>query len=84
MAAGASTRLGQPKQLLNLRGKRLVHQMAEIAITSSGNPIGIVLGAHIERIQPLISDLPIHRIDNYNWATGIVWLSSEQSSYIVG
>jgi molybdenum cofactor cytidylyltransferase len=32
LAAGASTRLGQPKQLLSYHGQPLIRQMAEVAI----------------------------------------------------
>ena len=71
LAAGASTRLGQPKQLLNLHGKPLVRHMAEIAIATNIDPIGIVLGAKAGLIQPLLADLPIHQISNDDWETGM-------------
>ena len=71
LAAGASTRLGQPKQLLNLHGKPLVRHMAEMAIATNTDPIGIVLGANAGLIHPLLTDLPIHPTENDQWATGM-------------
>ncbi|MBD2261171.1 nucleotidyltransferase family protein [Pseudanabaena sp. FACHB-2040] len=71
LAAGASSRLGQPKQLLSYQGKPLIRQMAEVAISSGCHPIGIVLGAYGETIQPYLADLGIHIIYNKQWQTGM-------------
>jgi molybdenum cofactor cytidylyltransferase len=88
LAAGASTRLGQPKQLLSYQGKPLIRQMAEVAICASSfraapltqqrfaiasgcQPIGVVLGAYAETIEPHLADLDIHIICNEQWSTGM-------------
>ncbi|HIK14656.1 MAG TPA: nucleotidyltransferase family protein [Leptolyngbyaceae cyanobacterium M33_DOE_097] len=71
LAAGASTRLGQPKQLLNYRGKPLIRDMAEVAIKSGCQPVGVVVGAYSEIITSHLDDLGIHIIYNEQWITGM-------------
>lgn len=71
LAAGASTRMGTPKQLLAYRGCTLIRHMAEVAIASVCQPIAIVLGANAEQIKPEISQLPIPIVENKQWAEGM-------------
>ncbi|WP_413168046.1 NTP transferase domain-containing protein [Capilliphycus salinus ALCB114379] len=71
LAAGASRRLGQPKQLLSYRGKSLIRHVAEVAIASGGEPVGVVLGAYSETIKPHLANLSIHIADNERWSTGM-------------
>lgn len=71
LAAGASTRMGTPKQLLAYRGCTLIRHMAEVAIASVCQPIVVVLGANAERVKPEISQLPIHIIENQQWEEGM-------------
>lgn len=71
LAAGASTRMGTPKQLLAYRGCTLIRHMAEVAIASVCQPIAVVLGADAERIKPEISQLPIQIVENQQWEEGM-------------
>lgn len=71
LASGASSRLGQPKQLLNVGGKLLIQHIAEVAIASGCHPIGIVLGAYADTIKPHLADLNCHIFDNQDWTTGM-------------
>ena len=71
LAAGASTRMGTPKQLLTYRGCTLIRHMAEVAIASVCQPIAIVLGANGERIKPEISQLPLQIVENQQWQEGM-------------
>lgn len=71
LAAGASARLGQPKQLLNYRGKLLIQQVAEVAILSGGQPVAVVLGAYAETIAPHLVNLDVHIIHNKQWSMGM-------------
>src|SRR4028118_1557934 len=71
LAAGASTRMGTPKQLLTYRGCSLIRHMAEVAIASVCQPIAIVLGANGERIKPEISQLPLQIVENQQWQEGM-------------
>ena len=71
LAAGASTRLGQPKQLLSYQGKPLIRQMAEVAIASGCQPVGLVLGSNYQEINSYLSNLKLHIFYNKNWSTGM-------------
>lgn len=71
LAAGASTRLGQPKQLLNFRGKPLIQHMVEVAIATDYQPVSVVLGAHAAAIQPHLASLGVHVTHNPDWQSGM-------------
>ncbi|HEY9608778.1 nucleotidyltransferase family protein [Allocoleopsis sp.] len=71
LAAGASTRMGTPKQLLTYRGCSLIRHITEVAISSVCQPIVVVLGANSERIQPEVSQLPVHIVENQQWEVGM-------------
>jgi len=71
LAAGASTRMGQPKQLLPLDGKPLVVRAAEAALASSAWPVIVVLGANAAAIRPSLARLPILIAENAAWAEGM-------------
>lgn len=71
LAAGASTRLGQPKQLLTYQGKALIRHIADIAIHSQCQPVVVVLGAYAESIKPHLTNLDVHIVYNQQWSTGM-------------
>ena len=50
LAAGASTRLGRPKQLLIYQGRSLLRRAAEVARDSICHPIAVVLGAYAAQL----------------------------------
>ena len=80
LAAGASTRMGTPKQLLAYRGCSFIRNMAEVAIASVCQHIAVVLGANAEQIKPEISQLPVHIVENQQWADGMsssIWVGLE-------
>jgi molybdenum cofactor cytidylyltransferase len=71
LAAGASTRMGEPKQLLELDGLPLVVRAAEAALASSAWPVVVVLGAHAEKIRPALARLPVLVTENSAWPEGM-------------
>ncbi len=71
LAAGASPRMGAPKQLLELDGRPLVVRAAEAALASPAWPVVVVLGAHAESIRPALARLPVLIADNPAWAEGM-------------
>jgi molybdenum cofactor cytidylyltransferase len=71
LAAGASTRMGQPKQLLPFRGQPLVRYVVDRAIASICRPIIIVLGANASDIEPLLQNLPVHLVHCEEWQGGM-------------
>ena len=71
MAAGASIRLGEPKQLLRFKGETLLRRTSKIALGVCDNNVVVVLGANIEAARKEIEDLPIYIVDNKDWETGM-------------
>jgi molybdenum cofactor cytidylyltransferase len=71
LAAGASIRMGQPKQLLPFQGKPLIRHIVDVGIASACHPIIIVLGANAPQIEPLLQNLPVHLVHNREWAVGM-------------
>jgi molybdenum cofactor cytidylyltransferase len=71
LAAGASTRMGTPKQLLHYQGRSLLRHTTEIALASKSPSIVVVLGSYAEKIQSEISNLPVQVVLNQQWATGM-------------
>jgi molybdenum cofactor cytidylyltransferase len=51
LAAGASTRLGQPKQLIRLDSETLLERAVRIALDAGCYPVVVVLGADAERVR---------------------------------
>lgn len=71
LAAGASRRMGTPKQLLALAGKPLIVRAAEAALASPAWPVVVVLGANAEKIRPALARLPVLVTENPAWAEGM-------------
>lgn len=72
LAAGASHRMGTPKQLISLQGLSLIQRAAKTAIDSTCHPIVIVLGANADLIQPeLLHLLGVRIAINNRWAAGM-------------
>ncbi|MBC7367956.1 MAG: nucleotidyltransferase family protein [Undibacterium sp.] len=71
LAAGASTRMGQPKQLLPVAGRPLIVHAAEAALTGGAWPVVVVLGAHAEQIRPALARLPVLTVENSAWPEGM-------------
>jgi molybdenum cofactor cytidylyltransferase len=70
LAAGASTRMGRPKQLLEYKGRSLIQHAVEVATTSVCHPIIVVLGAYCDRIKPEIV-ASVETIENPFWHQGM-------------
>lgn len=51
LAAGASTRLGQPKQLISLGSETLLERAVRTAMDAGCYPVVVVLGADAERVR---------------------------------
>lgn len=71
LAAGASTRMGTPKQLLSFEGKPLLVRAVEAALGSPSWPVVVVLGAHAEKIRPLLARYPVLITESAAWAEGM-------------
>lgn len=71
LAAGASTRMGTPKQLLRYQDRSLLRHTIEVAIASVCRPIVVVLGANVQLIRSDISQLSIQIVENLQWTEGM-------------
>ena len=71
LAAGASTRMGTPKQLLYFKGRSLLRHIVDVAIAQKYEPIVVVLGAHAEQIRNEVSQLPVMVVENQDWHKGM-------------
>lgn len=71
LAAGNSSRLGRPKQLLNYKGKTLLNIASEEAIKSSLKPIVVVLGAFAKEILKDHHRPEINYMINDHWKEGM-------------
>lgn len=71
LAAGASTRMGTPKQLLSVEGKPLLIRAAEAALAAPAWPVVVVLGAQAEKIRPTLAQSPVLIAESADWAEGM-------------
>ncbi|MGI4735625.1 MAG: nucleotidyltransferase family protein [Janthinobacterium lividum] len=71
LAAGSSSRLARPKQLLPYQGQTLLRHAAEVAAASPCRPLVLVTGALHDELLPEIDGLPFHVVRNDNWADGM-------------
>lgn len=71
LAAGASRRLGRPKQLLKLNGESLAHRAARLALEAGYLPVRVVLGAVDAELRMALQDLPVCLLENPDWAEGL-------------
>lgn len=71
LAAGASKRLGRPKQLLLHKGKTLLQHTVETALAANAGPVVVVLGASADTIQNEITDRNVQVVINAEWKDGM-------------
>jgi molybdenum cofactor cytidylyltransferase len=71
LAAGASSRLGQPKQRVLFQGETLLNRAIRIAHEACANPVAAVLGADFENIRASIRDKGVMIVFNDSWQQGI-------------
>ena len=73
LAAGASARLGQPKQLLTFRGETFVQRAVRAAAEGGCEPVIVVAGqlGHAIRLGIDGSDSAVTVVENPEWQKGI-------------
>lgn len=70
LAAGASRRLGEPKQLVVMSGETMIHRMARTALEVC-HPVLVVLGSEADRVKAALADLPVECVRNLDWEEGM-------------
>lgn len=71
LAAGESTRMGLPKQLLPMRGKNLLRHTIDQATRSKAQDVYVVLGSRSERIQKKLGQGSFQIVMNPEWSIGM-------------
>ncbi len=71
LAAGASSRLGSPKQLLDYAGATLLQHSIEVAQVSNAVPVFVVLGANADAIKHGLKITTANVIINADWKEGM-------------
>lgn len=71
LAAGESTRMGRPKQLLDWQGQPLVAAQTATLLAAGCRPVVVVLGAHASRVRPTLpARADVQVTTNRNWRSG--------------
>ncbi len=70
LAAGGSTRLGQPKQLLDWRGEPFIRAIVKIALNAALWPVVVVTGAHAADVETALEGLDVVIARNERWQEG--------------
>jgi len=71
LAAGSSSRMGRPKQLLEIEGKPLVRRAAETALASICDSVVVVVGAEPASIRAALEGLDVEVVENPEWKQGM-------------
>lgn len=70
LAAGGSTRLRTPKQLVAWRGRPLVWHAVRAAVEGGLDPVVVVVGAHAGEVRQALSGELATIVDNPAWTDG--------------
>lgn len=70
LAAGGSTRMSQPKQLLPWGDQTLIEYQIK-TLQKTGNPVLVVAGANASQVVPVIEKYPVQIVVNEDWETGM-------------
>ncbi|MFZ0279512.1 MAG: nucleotidyltransferase family protein [Candidatus Sulfotelmatobacter sp.] len=71
LAAGASRRLGQPKQLVKINGEALLGRTVRLAAQAGCQPIVVVLGFEAHRMRSALDGFTAIAAVNEDWRAGM-------------
>jgi molybdenum cofactor cytidylyltransferase len=71
LAAGASTRLGQPKQILVVNGETLVHAAVRAARDGGCDIVCVITGDSNTTVESAVADLHALIVHNTEWRQGL-------------
>jgi molybdenum cofactor cytidylyltransferase len=71
VAAGSSSRLGKPKQLLSYQNKSLIEHITGEAVKANLHPIVIVTGANAEQVSLALNKKDEEIVYNEHWQQGM-------------
>jgi molybdenum cofactor cytidylyltransferase len=71
LAAGSSSRMGESKQMLEIKGQTLLVKTIQTVLDSGIRKVVVVLGSNESAHRNLISHLPVDAIYNPRWEKGM-------------
>jgi molybdenum cofactor cytidylyltransferase len=71
LAAGGSSRMGSPKQLLPLAGQSLLRRAAAVAVATGCRPAVVVLGRDADALGGELAGLDLTAVHNADWSLGL-------------
>lgn len=71
LAAGGSSRLGKPKQLLAFKDEALLEHVTNIALQCEMSPVVVVVGAFSDKCSAVLDGLPVRIVENPAWIEGM-------------
>ena len=71
LAAGSSSRMGSPKQMLRFQGISLLRRAALAALEAGCSPVIVVTGAFADQSRRELGGLPVQEVVNESWETGM-------------
>lgn len=71
LAAGASRRLGRPKQLVQVDGNPLVRRQSRVALDAQIGRVAVILGCDAQRCAAALDGLPVMIRVNDQWQQGL-------------
>lgn len=71
LAAGASRRLGKPKQLLPYKGRSLLWHASNTALATGLRPVVVVIGQGQEKIAKELEGMDLQMAENSDWEEGM-------------
>ena len=71
LAAGASKRMGEPKQLLSWGNSTLIEHIIKKALKVKVKEVSVILGANYDLINNQIKKYPVNIINNIDWKEGL-------------
>ncbi len=71
LAAGSSSRLGRPKQLLQFNNQSLLKHIVNVALEAAIGPVMVVLGAAADLLKKELDETTIISVINKDWQEGM-------------
>ncbi len=71
LAAGQASRMGQPKQLLEIGSQSLVQRAAQTALSAACYPVVVVTGAYADEVKQSVRRLSVICVHNTAWNEGM-------------
>jgi molybdenum cofactor cytidylyltransferase len=71
LAAGASSRMGSPKQLLPWKNQPLIRYLAAQALALPCRPVVVVTGAGAGKVDAALQGMEVEVVFNHKWASGM-------------